>query len=85
MFAVERADGKGRVRRRYPHDQVSTPYERFRRVDGAERFLKPGVSFADLDRAAHAASDLAALREVNRARAELFRTIGLAPGAEPAI
>ena len=84
MFAVERADGKGRVRRSYPHDQVSTPYERFRRVDGAERFLKPGVSFADLDRAAHAASDLAALREVNRARAELFRAIGLATDAESA-
>ncbi len=83
-FAPLVHDGQGRVRRRYPHDQVATPYERFRRIDDAERFLKPGVAFADLDRAAHAASDLAALREVNRARAELFRTIGLASDAQPA-
>ena len=84
MFAVEHVDAKGRVRRRYPHDQVVTPYDRLRGLDGAEGFLKPGVSFADLDRAAHAVSDLAALREVNRARAELFRTIGLAPAADSA-
>ena len=84
MFAVEHADEKGRVRRRYPHDQVATPYDRLRGIDGAERFLKDGVSFDDLDRAAHAVSDLAALREVNRARAELFRAIGLATDAEPA-
>ena len=84
MFAVEHADEKGRVRRRYPHDQVATPYDRLRGIDGAERFLKDGVSFDDLDRAAHAVSDLAALREVNRARAELFRAIGLATDAESA-
>ena len=78
MFAVEHVDAEGRVRRRYPHDQVTTPHERLRGLDAAERFPEPGVTFAELDRAAHAVSDLAALREVNRARADLFRAIGLA-------
>lgn len=53
-----------------------TPCERLRPLDDAERFLKPGITFAALDRTARAASDLTAMREVNRARDELFRTIG---------
>ena len=84
MFAVERTDGKGRVRRVYPHDRVQTPYERLRGLAGAERFLKEGVSFEQLDRAARSVSDLAAMREVNRARAELFRRIGLDDEADAA-
>ena len=58
-----------------------TPYERLKSLDGAGRFLKPGVAFADLDRSAHAASDLAAMSEVNRAREELFRAIASATDA----
>ena len=45
MFPVERADDDGRIRKRYPHDAVTTPYERLKSLDGAERFLKPDVSF----------------------------------------
>ena len=81
MFPVEHADDDGRLRKRYPHDAVTTPYERLKSLDGAERFLKPDVSFGDLDKIAQAASDLAAMREVNRARDELFRAIGPAPDA----
>ena len=80
MFPVEQADEKGRVRKRYPHDAVMTPYERLKSIDGAERFLKAGITFEQLDRTAHAASDLAAMRDVNRARDELFRAIGSASG-----
>ena len=75
MFPVEHADEDGRLRKRYPHDAVMTPCERLKSLHGAGRFLKPGVAFADLDRSAHAASDLAAMREVNPARQELFRAI----------
>ena len=81
MFPVEHADDDGRLRKRYPHDAVTTPYERLKSLDGAERFLKPDASFGDLDKIAQAASDLAAMREVNRARDELFRAIGPAPDA----
>ena len=50
MFPVEHAADDGRLRKRYPHDAVMTPYERLKSLDGAGRFLKPGVAFADLDR-----------------------------------
>ena len=80
MFPVEHVDEKGRVRKRYPHDAVMTPYERLKSIEDAERFLKPGVTFEQLDRTALADSDLAAMRDVNRARDELFRAIGSASG-----
>ena len=43
---------------------VATPYEKLQCLPDAERFLKPGVTFAELDKVAFAMSDL----EANRAR-----------------
>ena len=78
LFATEGRDARGKVRRRYRRQDVKTPYERLKSLPEAERFLKPGVTFADLDRDAHAVSDLEANRRANRARDELFRSIGRA-------
>ena len=75
LFAVEVTDARGKVRRHYPHEQIATPYERFRALPGVKAFLKPGAIFEALDRTAHAASDLDAAKAVSRARAELFSTI----------
>ena len=58
--------------------------ERLRSLDDAERFLKPGITFAALDETASPISDLSAMREVNRARDELFRAIGSALGGAKA-
>ncbi len=78
LFATEVRDGKGKVRRRYRRSDVTTPYEKLKSLPGAERFLKPGVTFAALDETAYAVSDLEANRRANHARDELFRTIGRA-------
>lgn len=78
LFATAVRDANGKVRRRYRRGDVATPYEKLKSLPDAVRFLKPGVTFADLDRSAHAMSDLDANRQANRARDELFRTIGQA-------
>ena len=78
LFATEVRDAKGKVRRRYRRQDVATPYEKLKSLPDAERFLKPGTTFAGLDQAAYAMSDLEANRRANRARDELFRTIGRA-------
>ena len=59
---VARAHDDGRVTTRYPYDNVATPYEKLKSLDDAERFLKPGVSFAELDAFAGSVSDLDAAR-----------------------
>ena len=76
LFAIEAPDGKGKLRRRYRRQDVTTPYEKLKSLPGAEGYLKPGVTFAELDKLAYAMSDLEANRQANRARDELFRAIG---------
>ena len=64
------------MRKRYRDEDVMTPYERLKSLKDAERYLRPGVTFERLDAAAHAMSDLEAVKALNRARAELFESIG---------
>ena len=76
LFATPVADADGRIRKVYRDRDVATPYERLKSIDGAERFLKPGLSFAALDAEANAMSDLESARLVNRERDSLFRSFG---------
>ena len=82
LFATERVDAKGKVRRVYRQQDVATPLEKLRSLPDAARFLRAGVGFDDLDRAASAQSDLQAAKALNRARDELFRKVhGPVPAA----
>ena len=84
LFATPVADADGKVRKVYRDRDVATPHERLKSIDGAERFLKPGVSFAALDAEANAMSDLESARRVNRERDRLFRAIRNPAGAAAA-
>ena len=75
LFPTEVTDEKGRVRKRYRDADVMTPYEKLKSLDDAERYLRPGIAFEQLDAVAHAMSDLEAVRALNRARADLFAFI----------
>ena len=78
LFAVEVEESNGRRRRKYPQDLVMTPYEKLRSLPGADGFLKPGITFAQLDVVAHALTDLETAQEVQRARKGLFRLVAQA-------
>ena len=75
LFAETITDAKGRQRKRYRYEMMMTPYEKFKSLDNAEQFLKPGITFAQLDAQAMAMSDNAAVQQLNDARAVLFKTI----------
>ncbi len=66
---------KGRQRKRYPYRLMMTPYEKLKSLSQAETFLKPKITFAQLDALAGAMSDNAAAERMNAARSALFRTI----------
>ena len=74
-FPVETTDSKGRTRKTYPFENVTTPYLKLKSLDSAERYLRPGVTFEQLDSVAVALDDLAAAQLVNAARNQLFRDI----------
>jgi transposase InsO family protein len=75
LFAETITDAKGRQRKRYPYKLLMTPYEKLQSLDNAEQFLKPGITFAQLDVQAGAMSDNEAARRMHEARAKLFKTI----------
>lgn len=74
-FPSEALDAKGRIRKRYRHQDLMTPYDKLKSLANAESFLKPGVTFAQHDEIAYAISDNEAARRLKQARDELFRTI----------
>ena len=75
LFAETITDPKGRQRKRYPYKLMMTPYEKLKSLHQAEQFLKPGITFAQLDAQASAVSDNDAAQYLNDARAILFKTI----------
>ena len=75
LFPTDTVDAKGRVRKRYRDADTMTPYEKFKSLPDAERYLVEGLSFETLDAQAHAVSDFEAAAALNRARRALFRRI----------
>ena len=75
LFAETITDAKGRQRKRYPYTLMMTPYEKLKSLPQAHTFLKPGITFAQLDALASAMSDNAAAEGMNEARSRLFKTI----------
>lgn len=68
-------DAKGRQRRRYRYEHMTTPYERLKAIPKAKKYLSPGTTFADLDHTAHAMTDNQAAEALNQAREKLFKRI----------
>ena len=58
LFPVDTVDPKGRIKKRYPQDQVTTPYEKLKSLPNAAHYLRPGLSFAQLDASAYASSEV---------------------------
>jgi transposase InsO family protein len=75
LFAETIPDAKGRSRKRYPYKLMMTPYEKLKSLRLAEQFLKPGITFQQLDAQASAMSDNHAAQRLNDARTTLFKTI----------
>ena len=68
-------DKKGKVRKKYPYQNLMTPYEKLKSIPNASSFLTPGVTFEKLDEIAFQTSDNEAARRLQTARAELFQSI----------
>jgi hypothetical protein len=75
FFPVVITDAKGKQRKTYPYEAMMTPFERLKSLPDAARFLKPGITFKQLDDKARAMSDNEAAKQLNEAKRELFKTI----------
>ena len=75
LFAQTITDAKGRQRKRYPYELMMTPYQKLKSLDNAKQFLKPAITFEQLDAQASAMSDNDAAQRMTNARTILFKTI----------
>ena len=71
-YATEHIDRRGKITRVY--DTWETPYERFRGLPDAQQFLKPGVSFDDLDKIAYAINDMDCATIMQKVKLNLFKS-----------
>lgn len=78
LFSEEIIDAKGKRKKRYPYDNLKTPYEKLKSLPNAEQYLKPKITFKQLDDIAMQHSDNEAAKRLNEARATLFRSINKA-------
>jgi transposase InsO family protein len=73
MFSSETVSPKGKLTKRYRHEDVKTPLEALKQLcDKGLAGLKAGVTLAALQTRADGQTDLAAAQQMQRAKAELF-------------
>jgi transposase InsO family protein len=72
-FATVSVDARGKRRRQYKREDYATPYEKLKGLKKAERYLKPKLSFAQLDKTAQKMSDTECARKMAAAKAQLLR------------
>ena len=75
FFAESITDAKGKTRKRYLLKDMMTPYEKLKSLGNAEAFLKPDMTFEQLDQTAAAMSDNEAAERLNAARKKLFQSL----------
>lgn len=64
-------DKRGKEKKIHKPSGYDVPYEKLKSLPNAEQYLKPGISFAQLDRIAYNQSDVEFKREMSKARAIL--------------
>jgi len=73
MFATEIISPKGKIIKRYKHEEVKTPLECLAQLcEKGLATLKPGTTLEALQAQAKSKTDLAAAQEMQRAKSELF-------------
>lgn len=71
-FATVSLDKRGKRRRRYKTEDYRTPWEKLKSLERAEQYLKPGLSWAELEGKERAMSDTEWARKMNAAKSRLL-------------
>jgi transposase InsO family protein len=75
FFPTTEIDAKGKAVKRYRYAQMMTPYEKLKSLANAASFLKPGVTFAQLDEDSTAMTDNQAAALFTSQRDKIFKHI----------
>jgi transposase InsO family protein len=78
FFPETITDTKGKERKKYRYKDMMTPYEKFKSIPEAGKYLKDGITLEQLDAQATTMSDNDAALALNSARKKLFKDISAA-------
>lgn len=68
-------NAKGKEIRKYPQEKYMIPYEKFKSLPNAEQYLKPEITFANLDKIAYAKSDIEYAEYMQEEKIKMFKII----------
>jgi len=68
-------DPKGKERKKYPYKNMMTPYDKFKLVTEAEKYLKDDMNFEIMDEISFAMTDNQSADRLQEARRLLFKII----------
>ncbi len=63
------------MRKRYPYEEMKTPYDKLKSLPEADTLLRTEITFEQLDAIALTISDNEAAKQMNEAKRELFKVI----------
>ncbi len=74
-FAEIITDKKGKEKKIYPKENYMTPYEKFKSLENAKQYLKPGISFYKLDKIPLEMSSTDYAKKMQKEKQLLFKNI----------
>jgi len=75
FFPKTITDKKGKEKRLYEYANMATPYEKLKSLPNAKVYLKPEITFKELDNEALKMTDSESAKQLNLARQKLFKQI----------
>lgn len=75
FFATETIDPKGKIKKRYPQDQIMTPYDKLTSMNLPATALRQDLTFAHLQSQSRIMTDNEAATAMTTASAKLFQSI----------
>jgi transposase InsO family protein len=75
FFPEIQVDKRGKEIKKYSSKTMDTPYEKFKSLPNASNYLRPGLTFEDLDREAMSITDNVSAQQLQTARAKLMQEI----------
>lgn len=74
-FARTKTDRKGKEIRYYPKEDYLRPYEKLKSLSDAEQYLKPEITFAELDKTAYAMSDTDYAEYMQKEKSKMLKNL----------
>jgi len=74
-FAKIKTDRKGKEIRYYPKEDYLRPYQKLKSLPNAEQYLKPEVTFAELDKTAYAMSDTDYAEYMQKEKSKILKNL----------